>query len=615
MTAAQAERPAARGPHRGKSAEERAGRVVLTLRYRAEPTPEQAAYLLRCAAAHSAMWNEVIAARTQRTSDGPAGSEATTRRSFAPQDLSSQWLTSRSSSFRFWAVDGTGVRRRMRYDEVPNVVLRRAQQSVHEAYLSYVQLHRRGAVEARPPRFRSSRRVMPCLGYQTQTGSRAGTVGDWLPERGPKWALVRLPQPRSSAARVCDSLIRIRYHRAIPDEAEVQLATWSFDRPSGHWYVSLQCSLAVPAAEPLPTARVVVGVDRGVRDLAACVGVEAATREIVVDRAVQPSVGLTAGRRQRLRLLERATARSHRAVCPGFVPGERHPTGICLWRRDKPARARRAEAEIARLRAADTRSRHEVIEILTHDLVDGSTERSWRAADVVAVEALRVKDMTRSARGTADDPGSNVAAKAGLNRSIQAASWSRLSTRLCSKARRARLVGRTVEVVEVDPRNTSRACPECAHVDPASRPRGGKRFRCVACGHRDDADRVAARNIVTRALDTLVVGGPAPADGAPSAGSGGLGVPEQPPGDGGSGPALDLRVETAGEAPLRGYRTAHDVQRSTHPSARVTSTTWGSARTTDDQEVGSDTDGYSPAPRRLADGPLAPSRSTAGRSA
>lgn len=566
------------GRRRGKSAEQRDSRVVLTYRYRAEPTADQHAYLMRCAAAHTAVWNAVVAARRAAvaseapTADGAAAPHPV--RHFSPRDPPSSWLTWQSGTLRFWATVG-GVRRRVPYDAVPNVVLRRAQQSVHDAYLSYLRLRRNGATEAKPPGFRSSRRAMPCLGYQTQTRSRAGTVEDWLPQRGPKWALVRVPQPRSSVARISDARVRLRYHRPIPDGAEVQLATWSFDRAGGHWYVSLQCSLAVPASEPSSTP-VVVGLDRGVRDLAACVGVDSATRQIVVDRAVQPSPGLTPARRRRLRLLERSVARSHRAVCPGYEPGQRHPSGMCMWRRRKPARARRAEAEIARLRAADARARHEVIEVLTHDLVDGSPQRSWQPADVVAVESLRVKDMMRSARGTADDPGANVTAKAGLNRSIQAASWSRLSIRLCAKAGRARLVGRTVEVVEVDARNTSRTCPECDDVDPANRRHGGKSFACGRCGHRDDADRVAARNIVTRALD-LIEGRLAPADGAPSAGCGGLGVSELPPGDGGSGPALVPRGESAGEAPLRSRRTAHSAHR-IHASAPAADDAGVSAR-------------------------------------
>lgn len=55
-----------------------------------------------------------------------------------------------------------------------------------------------------------------------------------------------------------------------------------------------------------------------------------------------------------------------------------------------------------------------------------------------------------------------------------------------------------VPVVLVDPRNTSRECPQCAHIDKANRPSQSK-FCCVRCGHAGPADTVAAVNIAARA--------------------------------------------------------------------------------------------------------------------
>lgn len=52
---------------------------------------------------------------------------------------------------------------------------------------------------------------------------------------------------------------------------------------------------------------------------------------------------------------------------------------------------------------------------------------------------------------------------------------------------------RDVRVLLVDPWNTSRKCSACFHIDIKSRK--GKRFKCVACGHAQDADLNAALNI------------------------------------------------------------------------------------------------------------------------
>jgi putative transposase len=56
-----------------------------------------------------------------------------------------------------------------------------------------------------------------------------------------------------------------------------------------------------------------------------------------------------------------------------------------------------------------------------------------------------------------------------------------------------------VLIAYVDPRNTSRMCAECLHVEKANR-KSQAEFSCKACGHQDHADRNAARNIRALAL-------------------------------------------------------------------------------------------------------------------
>lgn len=61
---------------------------------------------------------------------------------------------------------------------------------------------------------------------------------------------------------------------------------------------------------------------------------------------------------------------------------------------------------------------------------------------------------------------------------------------------KAKRVG--VPVFLVDPRNTSRTCPACGHIDKANRPSQSK-FSCVVCGFAGLADHIAAINIGRRA--------------------------------------------------------------------------------------------------------------------
>ncbi|WP_420711235.1 zinc ribbon domain-containing protein, partial [Streptomyces sp. NRRL F-4428] len=55
------------------------------------------------------------------------------------------------------------------------------------------------------------------------------------------------------------------------------------------------------------------------------------------------------------------------------------------------------------------------------------------------------------------------------------------------------------EVIAVDPRNTSRTCPDCGHVAAENRPTQEK-FHCAGCGHQAHADHVGALNVLRAGL-------------------------------------------------------------------------------------------------------------------
>jgi transposase len=61
---------------------------------------------------------------------------------------------------------------------------------------------------------------------------------------------------------------------------------------------------------------------------------------------------------------------------------------------------------------------------------------------------------------------------------------------------KAKLAG--IPVMPVDPRDTSRTCPKCGHIDKGNRTARGL-FLCRLCGHFDHADVVGATNIAAAA--------------------------------------------------------------------------------------------------------------------
>lgn len=109
---------------------------------------------------------------------------------------------------------------------------------------------------------------------------------------------------------------------------------------------------------------------------------------------------------------------------------------------------------------------------------------------MVCMEDLQVRYMSRSATGTIETSGKNVRAKSGLNKSILDQGWSEFRRQLGYK-----LAWQGAQLIVVPPKNTSRTCPNCGHVDRENR-RTQARFECVKCGFEENADVVGAINIL-----------------------------------------------------------------------------------------------------------------------
>ena len=116
----------------------------------------------------------------------------------------------------------------------------------------------------------------------------------------------------------------------------------------------------------------------------------------------------------------------------------------------------------------------------------------------IGMEALSIQDMTASASGTVEQPGTNVAQKRGLNREILAQTWGLMLTQINYKAESA---GRVF--VLVDPKYTSQICYQCGNKGK----RKAKLFTCKHCDIHMDADYNAALNILARALEEYTTAG------------------------------------------------------------------------------------------------------------
>ncbi len=234
--------------------------------------------------------------------------------------------------------------------------------------------------------------------------------------------------------------VRFRWSRTVPDGVKSYRITR--DR-AGRWHVAFA---HVPAPIAGPGVGSVVGIDRGV-----AVSVALSTGELL------HTPGLTPGEQVRLRRLQQRLVRAQRGS----------------------NRRARTKLAIARLKVREVDRRRDWVEKTTTNLA--------RRFDTIRVEDRDVKAMSRSARGTIDQPGVGVAQKRGLNRAIRSQGWGQLVARLDHKA-----AGRLQRVPAA---YTSQRCSACGHVAPENR-KSQAVFACVTCDAGPcNADVNAARNI------------------------------------------------------------------------------------------------------------------------
>jgi putative transposase len=257
--------------------------------------------------------------------------------------------------------------------------------------------------------------------------------------RGHQWDVRRLSRKTGEVWIPKAGWVRFRWSRAVPAGAKSYRVT--MDR-AGRWHVAFA---AIPDPVPASGNGEVVGIDRGVAVSAAL-----STGELL------SAPGLTARERTRLLRLQRKLARAQRGS----------------------KRRQRVRLVIARLCAREADRRKDWAEKASTDIV--------RRFDVIRVEDLRIKKMTRSAAGTREHPGRYIRQKAGLNREILRSGWGLLVHRLEQKA-----PGR---VEKINPAFTSQRCSACGQVDRKSRESQAV-FQCTACGYACHTDVNAARNI------------------------------------------------------------------------------------------------------------------------
>ena len=144
-----------------------------------------------------------------------------------------------------------------------------------------------------------------------------------------------------------------------------------------------------------------------------------------------------------------------------------------------------------KLKAKIAKLHHKITNCRKDFLHKISTQISKNHA-MIYIEDLQVANMSKSAKGTEETPGKNVAAKSGLNQAILDQSWFEFRRQLDYKTQ-----WQGGFLVAVPAQNTSRTCPCCGHVAKENRQTQAN-FECVECGYTENADVVGALNVLGR---------------------------------------------------------------------------------------------------------------------
>lgn len=120
--------------------------------------------------------------------------------------------------------------------------------------------------------------------------------------------------------------------------------------------------------------------------------------------------------------------------------------------------------------------------------------------DLIVVEDLNSKNMTKSAKGTLEKHGKNVKQKSGLNKAILNTSFYQLISQLDYKTM---LNGKLF--VKVPPQYTSKTCSKCGAINNNLK-LSDRVFACPTCEHTEHRDIQSSHNILRLGLESFGLG-------------------------------------------------------------------------------------------------------------
>lgn len=251
-----------------------------------------------------------------------------------------------------------------------------------------------------------------------------------------KKAVVRLPK-----------IGEVKFNLSRPIEGKIKNAT--VKREADGWYISFCIEKEISVKENTGPS---VGIDRGISDTLKLSTIDSNSEvELTLPKKC---VEL----RDRIKVLQKRLRKKKKFSQK--------------WRREQD-KIRKIHSKITKIR---------------HDFLHKASTYITKNHSYISLEDLKIKNMSKSASGSLEEPGRNVKAKSGLNREILFQGWGIFETQLKYKSE---WNGGYLELV--NPKHTSTRCSACLYNDKKNRMK--KVFKCLNCGHLEDADLNAAKNI------------------------------------------------------------------------------------------------------------------------
>lgn len=239
----------------------------------------------------------------------------------------------------------------------------------------------------------------------------------------------------------------VRYHNSRLFEGQAK--TLTLLRKDGRWFASIQVQTLQTPPDRHANAGSAVGIDRGIATFAA-----------LSDGSTIESLSPLKAALRELRVAQRAVSRKKK--------GSKN--------------RRRAQQRVSRI--------HHKVANIRRDFLHKASTTIAKNHGVVVLEKLDVTAMSRSATGSPEDPGKGVARKRSLNRSILDQGWYSFEQMLSYKLQK-----RGGQLLFVPAAYTSQRCSCCGHIAAENRTSQAA-FCCVSCGHTENADINAAKNIL-----------------------------------------------------------------------------------------------------------------------